>query len=169
MLDKSTIFTIVVLVLVLLIRPSAAATPPACVLACLNEQGTLSDMEKLCGSDKIGACLTSKCGDNLKDAQDHFTNTCKANGHTASLGSSSTKSGSASSSATSSGFATVTTSGSLVTGTSTGGSQTGGSSSSRNGTISTTTPSAVAGNGASSLNVMGGALALVVLTAGFVL
>jgi len=49
----------------------------------LNEQGTLSDIEKLCGSDKIGACLSSKCGNSLKEAQDHFTNTCKANGYTA--------------------------------------------------------------------------------------
>ena len=59
---------------------------------------------------------------------------------------------------------TVTSSGSRTT----GGSPTGGSGSGRNGTVSapTTTP---AGNSASSLNVMGGALALVVLTAGFVL
>ncbi|RPA90642.1 hypothetical protein L873DRAFT_1820730 [Choiromyces venosus 120613-1] len=173
MFNKSTVFTTVVLVFGLLIRSSTAAAPPACVLACLNEQGTLTDMEKLCGSDKVGACLSSECGDSLKDAQDYFINTCKANGKTASLGSSSssTMSGSSSSTATSSGFATLTSSGSLVTGTSTGGSPTRGSGSGSNGTVSihTATPSATVGNSASSLNVMGGALALVVLTAGFVL
>ncbi|PUU75043.1 hypothetical protein B9Z19DRAFT_374231 [Tuber borchii] len=161
MFYKPTVLTTLVLLFGLLIRSSTAATPPACVLACLNEQGTLSDIEKLCGSDKIGACLSSKCGDSLKQAQDHFTNTCKANGYTASLGSSSSSTASSSS-------ATVTSSsGSHATGT-TGGSPTGGSGSGRNGTAPTptTTPT---GNSASSLNVMGGALALVALTAGFML
>ncbi|TGZ83224.1 hypothetical protein EX30DRAFT_150619 [Ascodesmis nigricans] len=65
---------------------SATEAPPACVLACVNEETKHSDFKAVCNSKNMHPCLKAKCASaDLEDAVSHFQTTCKAQGQTALL------------------------------------------------------------------------------------
>ncbi|EEB08049.1 hypothetical protein SJAG_03178 [Schizosaccharomyces japonicus yFS275] len=57
----------------------ALATPPACVLACLEGSTALTDFSSLCTST-LSSCLNEKCSD-VSAAVQYASEVCTANGH----------------------------------------------------------------------------------------
>ncbi|KAF2461479.1 hypothetical protein BDY21DRAFT_360583 [Lineolata rhizophorae] len=61
----------------------ATATPPACLLAAVNECPDPSDLEAVCGDygSDVQSFLGSNCGDYEEDAMSAFDETCSSAGH----------------------------------------------------------------------------------------
>ncbi|KAI9887606.1 MAG: hypothetical protein M1823_000590 [Watsoniomyces obsoletus] len=69
-------------VLALAAKAVVAATPPACLLAALNNLPNASDLSKVCGdgASKVEEAILKNCGNNVESAYSFFQDTCKANG-----------------------------------------------------------------------------------------
>jgi len=79
-----------------------AATPPACVLACVNEQQSVSDFEAVCGAESAQECLADRCDSGeYSVAYDYFVNICKNGGYKVAKAVSATPSGTAKAAASS--------------------------------------------------------------------
>jgi len=76
----------------------AMATPPACLLAAVNEQPDPSDLQSICGSKAgdVKSFLSDNCGSFTSEAMSAFKETCSEAGYTVSVSTSSSKSSSAS-------------------------------------------------------------------------
>lgn len=89
---------------------SVVATPPACLLAAINQQPNAADLDSLCGSKsgEVQAAMAKVCGKDIEAALKAYDATCKTAGKTVSMTSSasSTSSSSSSDSSTGSGSAT---------------------------------------------------------------
>ncbi|CAD6445299.1 a5223f43-0c64-4c4d-90ba-ccd459d2b334 [Sclerotinia trifoliorum] len=145
-----------------LLALSVSATPPACLLAAVNEQATPSDLKALCGTleNAVVGNITEKCvKDTYEEAVSSYKSTCLEGAGVTITITSSSASASASAAATgtskASGSATATASGSgaRITGS---GSATGtsGSTASATGSAAAATVTAT-GNGAGPLVVPG--------------
>ncbi|KAI5837505.1 hypothetical protein DFP73DRAFT_567314 [Morchella snyderi] len=60
---------------------ATAEIPPACVLACVNEESAPSDIQAVCVSESAQTCLASRCGGSRQKAVDYFQTTCKSYEH----------------------------------------------------------------------------------------
>lgn len=147
-----------------LLALSVSATPPACLLAAVNEQATPSDLKALCGTleNAVVGNITEKCvKDTYEEAVSSYKSTCleKAGVTITITSSSSSSSSSASATATgkttASSSATATASGSGAKTTSSGSvTGTSGSTASATGSAAAATVTA-AGNAAGALAVPG--------------
>ncbi|KAF7855459.1 hypothetical protein EAF04_010201 [Stromatinia cepivora] len=143
-----------------LLALSVSATPPACLLAAVNEQATPSDLKALCGTleNAVVGNITEKCAkDTYEDAVSSYKSTClEGAGVTITItSSSSSASATATGTNTASGSATATASGSGARITGSGSvTRTSGSTASATGSAAAATVAA-AGNGAGALVVPG--------------
>ncbi|APA12189.1 predicted protein [Sclerotinia sclerotiorum 1980 UF-70] len=149
-----------------LLALSVSATPPACLLAAVNEQATPSDLKALCGTleNAVVGNITEKCvKETYEEAVSSYKSTCleKAGVTITITSSSSSSSSSSSASATATGkttassSATATASGSGAKTTSSGSATgTSGSTASATGSAAAATVTA-AGNAAGALAVPG--------------
>lgn len=78
---RNTLFTIFLLIVSGFVYFAAAEIPPACVLACVNEENTPSDIQAVCASESAQTCLASRCGGSRQKAVDYFQTTCKSYDH----------------------------------------------------------------------------------------
>jgi len=79
MFNKSTFFAALFVLLGFTLR-FASATPPACVLACVNEQPEVHNYEEICKANvaDMASCLKSKCKEDFyDDAVTNYKASCK--------------------------------------------------------------------------------------------
>jgi hypothetical protein len=151
MFAKATIFAILAVA-----ARVAVATPPACLLAAVNECPNPADIKSICSNDssKVTSYISKNCGEHEDAASKYFKEVCEDAGETISAYSSSSasKSGSKTTSATgslstASGNSSDTDSSMTITGASTfatgvsgaaSGTGSNGISATNNGTILTT-------------------------------
>jgi len=109
MFAKATIFAILAVA-----ARVAVATPPACLLAAVNECPNPADIKSICSTDssKVTSYISKNCGDYEDAASKYFKEVCEDAGETISDSSSSS---SASSSASKTGSKTASATGSLST------------------------------------------------------
>ncbi|KAF8464484.1 hypothetical protein BDZ91DRAFT_729987 [Kalaharituber pfeilii] len=82
MLTKSTIFAALYMILGLVVQ-LADATPPACILACVNEHERVGDMNAICKEETttMVSCLQRACDAAvLEDAIASYKRSCKEKG-----------------------------------------------------------------------------------------
>jgi hypothetical protein len=62
---------------------SVLATPPACLLAAVNQQQNPADLSSVCGSNghQVQQAIASICGSNVAVAESAFAATCSSAGH----------------------------------------------------------------------------------------
>ncbi|KAI5841300.1 hypothetical protein BZA05DRAFT_385281 [Tricharina praecox] len=74
----------------------SSATPPACILACVNEEKSVSDIKAVCAAESAQECLADSCdsGD-YSTARTYFENICKTGGYEVAKAVSATASGTA--------------------------------------------------------------------------
>ena len=80
-----TLVTFVPALLFLSKVPFAYATPPACLIAALNQQPDPSDIQTLCGAlqPAVSGNITEKCSaDAIEQAVSSYQNTCSQKGYT---------------------------------------------------------------------------------------
>jgi len=94
-------FLIALLVLGL-VSCAVAATPPACILACVSKEKQASDFKAVCAAQSVQDCLAKACDNGeFKTAVSSFEQSCKEGGYSvAQPHPSATATGSRSSSAT---------------------------------------------------------------------
>jgi len=64
----------------------SAATPPACFLACVNEEDKVSDYKAVCSSASMQTCLDDRCSIGAIDAAlTHYQAACKEVGYTVTI------------------------------------------------------------------------------------
>jgi len=73
------LFTFIVLSFIASI--TVAVTPPACVLACINEEKNPTDLKAVCTSSDVSSCFDERCSNYKDEAVQSFQNTCKENGY----------------------------------------------------------------------------------------
>jgi hypothetical protein len=151
MFAKATIFAILAVA-----ARVAVATPPACLLAAVNECPNPADIKSICSNDssKVTSYISKNCGEHEDAASKYFKEVCEDAGETISAYSSSSsasKSGSKTASATgslstASGNSSDTDSSMTITGASTfatgvsgaaSGTGSNGISATNNGTVTT--------------------------------
>ncbi|EME44529.1 hypothetical protein DOTSEDRAFT_72108 [Dothistroma septosporum NZE10] len=76
--------------LVALAAQVVVATPPACVIAAVNQVPDPADTKAVCQNDKVASYISSKCGDNIDAANSYYADVCKDAGVTVSSSQSST-------------------------------------------------------------------------------
>jgi len=105
MFAKATIFAILAVA-----ARVAVATPPACLLAAVNECPNPADIKSICSNDssKVTSYISKNCGEHEDAASKYFKEVCEDAGETISAYSSS-------SSASKSGSKTTSATGSLAT------------------------------------------------------
>ncbi|KAJ5095293.1 Period circadian protein [Penicillium argentinense] len=104
----------------------SADQTPACLLSVIGDTANPADLATLCGDDskKVQSNISDKCGDKADKALKFYANTCKENGHTVELSTSSSNTTSSSSSATATSGSQTTSTGSSSSGDSSSGSST---------------------------------------------
>ncbi|KAF8533739.1 hypothetical protein BDD12DRAFT_863812 [Trichophaea hybrida] len=73
---------LVTLLFIALVCSVSAATPPACVLACVNKQEKVSDLKTICVATSAQECLAAQCiSGEFNTAVDYFKTICKGDGY----------------------------------------------------------------------------------------
>ncbi|KAI5809594.1 hypothetical protein DFH27DRAFT_152593 [Peziza echinospora] len=83
MFSKSAFFAAIFVFLGFTLRFASAETPPACVLACVNEQTKVGDFTAICKTNvsAVVKCLDRACKKDLStEALDHYKSTCQTAG-----------------------------------------------------------------------------------------
>lgn len=73
-----------ILVSLFALSSSVLATPPACLLAAVNQQQNPADLSSVCGANghQVQQAIASICGSNVAVAESAFAATCSSAGHT---------------------------------------------------------------------------------------
>jgi len=106
MFAKATIFAILAVA-----ARVAVATPPACLLAAVNECPNPADIKSICSTDssKVTSYISKNCGEHEDAASKYFKEVCEGAGETISDSSSSSSSASKSGSKTTSATSSIST------------------------------------------------------------
>lgn len=76
------LYFLVTLLVVGLVCSVSATTPPACILACVNEQEKVSDLKTICGASSTQKCLAARCiSGEFDTAVNYFKSICEGDGY----------------------------------------------------------------------------------------